>query len=211
MNANREIINWIVSAEWDMFTAVNEGKARASCQEDRRTFDIMRTAQFEAWSAETVACYKSDLESAQATGRNLVEEKYINMMKTTDPDGYLALHSRATVPAGNVPALARELGALLMEQARVLFEDYPYVSGRGRPLYSVFDDYSVSVETYQLSELLTYSESTLAALLVHVLSLAENGISYAKTVLENTVHFYGFGSLDEAEATTKKHSERGDK
>jgi len=207
MNTNRKPIDRIVSIEWEMFTAVNAGKARASCQEDRRTFDIMRVAQFETWSAEAAAFYLDDLETALATGRNLVVEKYINMMESTDPDGYKMLLTRLTLPTEKARALALELNDILLEQTRALFDDYPYVSGRSRPLYSEFDHFGTSVETYQLGELLTYSENTLARLLAHVQTLAENGISYAKTVLENTVHFYGFESLDVAEATTKKHSE----
>ena len=46
-------INKIISIEWAMFDAVNKGKEgpRAACQEDPVTFELMRRAQFEAWSA----------------------------------------------------------------------------------------------------------------------------------------------------------------
>jgi len=203
------IIEEIVSIEWEMFTSVNEGKARASCQEDRQTFEVMRFSQFGAWSAEATASYLDDLKAAVTAGRNLLEEKYINMMKTTQPGEYIELLPRLTLPTEKARALAQELNDILVEQTRALFEDYPYVSGRSRPLYSEFDNYGTSVETYQLGELLTYSEKTLAVLKNHVQSLAENGTTYAKTVLENTVRFYGYESLDAAEAAAKNHYECG--
>jgi len=205
MSIDHETIDRIVSIEWEMFTAVNEGKARASCQEDQQTFEVMRISQFGAWSTGAAASYLDDLEAALAVGRNLVEEKYINMMKTTRPEEYNALLSRLTLPTEKARALAQELNDMLVKQTRALFEDYPYVSGRSRPLYSEFDNYGTSVETYQLGELLTYSEKTLAALKAHVLSLAGSGKTYAKTVLENTVRFYGYESLDDAEAVARNH------
>ena len=208
MDDKKELIKKIVDIEWDMFTSVNEGEARASCQDDRVTFDGMRIAQYDAWSPEVVASFLNDVENAQKNGRNLVEEKYIHMMKTTEPIRYSALLERITVPAEAAVALAQEVSDILLEQTRVLFEDYPYVSGHGRPLYSTLDYGSISVETYQLSELLTYSVKTLVALLGHVKELEKAGVSLARLILENSVKFYGYNSLETAEAATKEQVEK---
>jgi len=204
MDENREMIEKIIGIEWDMFVSVNDGEEPASCQEDRVTFEGMRKAQFSAWSPDTAASYLDDLESAQQGGRNLVEEKYIHMMKTTEPIRYESLLPRVKMPSSTANALAQEVSDIMLEQTRLLFEYYPYVSGHGRPLYSALDYGGISVETYQLGELLTYSEKTLAALKEHALALKEAGKSLAREILENTVKFYGYESLDAAEMATRE-------
>ena len=198
-----DVINKIVSLEWEMFTSVNEGEAKASCQEDRATFNGMRAAQFSQWSLQAAVSYLDDIEAARRAGRNLAEEKYIHMMKTTEPSRYSALLQRVLTPTDEARSLAREISDLLLEQTRSLFEEYPYVSGQGRPLYSTFDYSGISVETYQYGELLTYSYKTLEALKEHIIKLEKNNISLARRILESSVKFYGYDSLDSAEAATK--------
>ena len=202
MDEKPEIIYKILSIEWDMFTAVNKGGERAGCQEDQRTFFGIRKAQFSAWSLKAVASYLEDLINARRKGRNLLEEKYIHMMKTTEPSLYNALIARVVQPTAGLRALAREISDKLLEQTRLLFEEYPYVSGRGRPLYSTLDNWNTSIETYQFCELLTYSEATLGALVEHIDALENDGVSLARAILENTVMFYGYDSLETAEAAT---------
>ena len=208
MSVPRGLIDSIISLEWDMFTCVNEGEDPASCQEDYTTFQGMRNAQFIAWSADAAESYLSDLEIAKNEARNLAEAKYIHMMKTTEPSKYDALISRVKMPSPSAEELAREVSDFLLEQTRVLFEDYPYVSSQGRPLYSTFDYAAVSVETYQLGELLTFSEKTLEALKAHIIALQEKGVSLARVILENSVSFYGYKSLDAAEAVTKERADK---
>ena len=207
MDGHENAITKIIDYEWEMFIAVNEGEDPASCQEDRDTFVGMRAAQFIAWSQNAVNAYMEDLSAAQLGGRNLVEEKYIHMMKTTEPSRYEALLPRVRMPSDAVISLAHEVSDLLLEQTKVLFENYPFVSGHGRPLYSTLDYASVSVETYQLGELLTYSEETLAALKEHIAALEAEGRSLAREILENTIRYYGYKTLDDAEAVTKERIE----
>ena len=207
MDEKQGILRKILSIEWDMFISVNEGGEQADCQEDSVTFEGMRTAQFIAWSPEAAASYLEDLEKAQECGRNLVEEKYINMMKTTEPSRYSALLSRVTIPSDTVYSAASEISEILLQQACVLFENYPHVSGHGRPLYSALDYVNISIETYQFCELLTYSAKTLAELKKHVAKLEKDGVSLAKLILENTVRFYGYESLEIAEKTIRERND----
>ncbi|MDR2665495.1 MAG: DUF4125 family protein [Oscillospiraceae bacterium] len=205
MLARKETVDEIVSREWNMFQAVNEGGARADCQDDRVTFDGMRRGQFDAWSQEAAESYLGDLEAAEGAGRNLVAEKYIHMMKTTEPAKHGLLSAKVPQPTAAARALAEELSGKLLVQTRELFGNYPYVTGSGRPLYATQDFGGVtSIETYQLGELLTYSERTLGALLRHVETLEGEGVSFAREVLVNSASFYGYKSLDEAEAATKE-------
>ena len=207
MVTGNDIREKIINIEWGMFSSVNEGEERASCQEDRVTFEGMRSAQFDAWSDDAAAAYLNDLETALACNRNLVEEKYIHMMKTTEPEQYEALLPRVSIPAPDTMDLAKKLSDLMLEQTRVLHEEYPFITGRGRPLYSEFDILTTSVETYQLCELMTYSGKTLDLLYSHALELEKAGVSISRRILENTVRFYGFGSLAQAEEITKTRAD----
>ena len=208
MGIDRELIDKIIAIEWEMFVSVNEGEDRANCQEDYDTFKGMRDAQFIAWPTDAAASYLSDLEEARADGRNLVEAKYIHMMKNTEPSKYSALITRVKMPDSAAEALACEVSDLLLEQTRLLFEDYPYVSGQGRPLYSTLDYAAVSIETYQLGELFTYSAKTLSALKEHIIALNGRDVSLARLILENSVSYYGYKSLDAAETSTKERADR---
>lgn len=206
MAAQASTVDKIVSHEWNMFQAVNEGGPRADCQNDRVTFDGMRRGQFDAWSQEAAESYLGDLEAAESDGRNLVAEKYIHMMRTTEPSRYEQLLAQIDAPSEHARALAGALSDKLLSQTQALFADFPYVAGSGRPLYSTHDFGGVtSIETYQLGELLTYSERTLDALLRHVTELEGEGVSFARRVLENSASFYGYGTLEEAETATREH------
>jgi len=197
-----EVIDGIILIEWGMFQAVNEGGPRASCQDDEETFQAMRRAQFSAWSEDAAGSYFQDLMRANIAGRNLIAEKYIHMMRETAPEEYAALSASIPKPKAAAAELAREINACLLEQTRVLREKYPRVADAGRPLYAQDDIYgTVSVETYQLGELLTYSPQTLQILRDYVLS--EDGADLAERILKNTVGYYGYKSLEEAEAKAR--------
>ena len=200
-----DTINKIVLFEWDMFQSVNEGGPRADCQEDRITFEGMRRGQFEAWSEEACASYFDDLANAVLDGRNLVKEKYIHMMRYTAPSQYEQLSSLIVMPDDAQRQLSQQISDKLLAQTIELFEKYPYVSGSGRPLRTVQDFSGVtSIETYQLGELLTYSEKTLGLLNIHLLTLEKEGKSLARNILENSVRHYGYKTLEAAEAVTKE-------
>ena len=197
----QEPIEKMLAAEWEMFRSVN-GDTRADCQEDRRTFELMRRAQYEAWSEEAVSSFCSDLLSAQETGRNLSREKYIRMMEHSDPVGYAAF-------AGELPPLSRrqrELAAAIWEkflaQTERMRKRYPHIALGGRPLRACEEAQGgmTSVETYQVCESLTYSERTLEALYAHLTALEAAGIDLAFEIQKNTMLGLGFSSMEAAEA-----------
>jgi hypothetical protein len=204
MVPGKELINKIVTIEWDMFRNVNKPGVRASCQEDRITFEGMRRGQFEAWSAEAAESYLDDLNVALAAGRNLVMEKYIHMMKNISPLQYEKLVHCLAFPGKSGMRLVDTITEKMIDQTRDLFEKYPYVSGSCRPLYSIDDRQNVtSIETYQRGELQTYSNRTLKAYKKHLLALEAAGISFAQRILEGSIKHYGYQTLDEAEAATR--------
>ncbi len=204
----REIIGRILDKEFVMFHAVNGDGEKAACQNDRKTFDMMRYAQFDAWSEEACRSYLEDVEQAEREGRNICAEKYIHMMKSTDILQYERLKDLVRFPDERGRELAELIVGKMVRQTEALFQRYPYVSGAGRPLYSSQDlGGTTSIETYQRGELLTYSTRTLELLYKHLCSLEEQGIALAEKILEGSVCSYGYKSLEEAEAETRKRAE----
>ena len=195
----QEILDAIIEKEWPMFHSVN-GETRADCQDDRPMFEAMRRAQFSVWSDEAAESYLRDLGQAEAQGCNLAREKYIRMMKSTDPKGYEAF-------CGELPSLSAEQEKLIaaiwermLAQTERLREKYPAVALGGRPLRAEEEtDGWASIETYQCGELATYSEKTLAALLAHIEALEAEGKDLAQLIQEQSVVAMGYRSLEDAE------------
>jgi hypothetical protein len=134
-------------------------------------------------------------------------EKYIHMMKNAAPLQYERLAVLITMPDDTVRLLAQEISDKMQEQTVTLQKEFPYVSGAGRPHRAASDLAGVtSIETYQLGELLTYSQKTLEALRRHLLALEAEGQSLAENILLGSVRHYGYKSLEDAEAAAKKRA-----
>lgn len=208
MSDGSSAIDEIVRLEWELFQAVNEGGPRAACQDDEDTFRAMRRAQFAAWPEEVRRSYLGDLEDAAFSRRNPVREKYIHMMQTTAPAAYAPLAAGVPPVSASARALADDIAAALLEETAALRRAYPYLSGASRPLYSPEDTRDdTSFETYQRGELLTYSERTLELLRAYIGRRAKSGGSLARDILENTVKYYGYGTLEQAEAAAKARAD----
>ncbi|MBR6812380.1 MAG: DUF4125 family protein [Oscillospiraceae bacterium] len=203
----KELINAIIEKEWIMFQAVNEGGPRASCQNNKPTFIGMRAGQYGAWSDEILTLWYERLTEAENSGRNLIREKYIHMMCVVSPREYELLMQTIPAPSEQEKEAADKICALMIRQTVPLHERYPSVSGAGRPLYSYQDISGVtSIETYQKGELFTYGQKMLDALYAYALELEKEGRSLAEEVLLHTVKYYGYESLDAAEAATGKRN-----
>lgn len=195
----QELIGQILLIEWPMFRTVNRDR-HVSCQENKNTFTAMRTAQFSAWSLPALEAYWQDVREAQKAGRNLMREKYIRMMKSTAPEDYARLRDTLPSLSPQVIELTHAIWARLAQQTEAFRARYPALSRTGRPLHAEQErDGWASVETYETSELMTYSEETLHALLEHLLALEAQGISLAWRIQEQSILCLGFSSLEEAE------------
>ena len=195
----KDIVERIAEAEWPMFRSVN-GDDRVDCQEDREAFLGMRRAQFSAWSTEAAESYLRDLESAKAVGRNLAREKYIRMMRSTDPKGYEAFKSELPLLSAAQEELIEAIWTHLLAQTERMREKYPAVAMGGRPLRAAEEtDGWASIETYQTGELATYSEETLRALLAHIEALEARGVDLAFEIQRASVAVLGYRSMDDAE------------
>lgn len=195
----KALIDAILEKEWPMFHNVN-GEERASCQNDYPVFEIMRRAQYDAWSTAALEAYLADVTAAAAAGRNLAREKYIRMMESTDPRGYAAFCGELPAVSEEQRALAAKIWEKMLAQTERLRENYPILALGGRPLHASEErDGWASIETYQTSELLTYSALTLRALLAEIERLETEGRDFVYMVQENTVTGQGFPDMAAAE------------
>ena len=195
----KALIDAILEKEWPMFHNVN-GDERASCQNDYPVFEIMRRAQYKVWSPEALEAYLADVTAAAAEGRNLAREKYIRMMESTDPEGYAHFCGELPAVSDEKRALCAQIWEKMLAQTERMRAEYPILALGGRPLHASEErDGWASIETYQTSELLTYSEATLRALLAEIVRLEAEGKDFVCMVQENTVLDQGFPSMAEAE------------
>ena len=163
MSDKGELIAEILEIEWDMFTSVQARGGVASCQEDRRSFHIIRPADFLTWSEATLSGYLNDLKTARSKGRNLMTEKYARM-------------------EGLIPPLNPDAAPLIDRIVRkeCLWAE-EYLKGTpgarlARPIYSRDDTPEVtSSETYSRAELDTYSTATLDLYYSDILGMAARG------------------------------------
>ena len=138
----------IVDIEWTMFDQVHNIGGRASCQEDPRTFFIMRSSQLRAWSPDMRESYGRDLLQARKMGRNLLSEKYGFMMERTSPLEYA--QTRVRLPARSPEKLAQidRSCSVHVGWMKEMSSRYPYLAGRGRATQRHEDTpYTTSFET----------------------------------------------------------------
>ena len=197
---SNELIAEILELEHRMFTAVRNTGGPASCQQDRDTFEIMRSSQFEIYSDVVLESYLRDLVSAAESGRNLMTEKYARMMKSTHPDEYREIeHLLPTIDKDKEEIIERIAARFLVWDSEIE-EKYPRIASRGRASESSGDsEYSTSKQTYLTGELSTYSIDTLKLIHAEVEQAFSEGRNMAGRILLNTVRKYGAESLESAE------------
>ncbi len=199
MMIKEELIAKIIDLEWIMFQNVSNAGGRASCQDDRDTFRIMRSSQAASWSQEVLESYWVDLLEAQERKRNLLEEKYARMMKYTYPAEYAAIEDKLTPLDSAEIKLIEDIVEIVMNWESELLIKYPNIVKKGRPLHSTEDTmYATSVETYLRGELSTYSQRTLKLYYQHVIKQKSENLNGSEIVLDNMMKKYGFSSLAEA-------------
>lgn len=200
-----ELIKEIIQLEWDMFHMVQNDGGTAPCQENQKTFIIMRMSQALAWTEAMLESYRNDLLSAKAQGRNLMTEKYAHMMKYTAPSEYVLLAGYLPKVDEEATLLSNGITLLMVQWAKELKAKYPNVVNAGRPIESCLDTlHTTSLETYTKGELLTYSLETLKLSWSYFSQCLASGQNFYEDVLNNTVKLYGYNSLEEANNAYKK-------
>jgi hypothetical protein len=192
----------IVAHEFAQFQLVSNEGGRAVCQDDWPTFRQMRVSQFLTWTLPMLDSYAADLDDADATGRNLLTEKYARMMSSTEPERY----AREIAP--HLPLLTQERIAAQEEViaaqvawAREFRDRYPRL-GRAMRLLTTRQDTltDTSFETYLSGELGTYSDRTLELYRGLIDATSASGGNLTEKTIDFTVALAGFADLRSAEA-----------
>ena len=193
----------ILQMEWKMMQSTQNMGGRASCQDDYETFYIMRGSQYGSWREDMLEYWEKFVAECEAEGRNLVTEKYANMMQFTDLH-YYNKHLKPFLPetpAESFP-LINEIVTQMIAWELEFASKYPKISGTGRPITSDYDKYGVtSLESYARGELETYPVELLQMYADYVGELKAEGKSLAMINQGIMVKMYGYDSIDEAEAS----------
>lgn len=201
MEEKKAMIAKIIEIEWDMFQHVQNIGGRASCQDDRETFEIMRLSQYENWTDAMLRLYLEHLLRSQQDGRNLIAEKYGRMMEFTEPQYY----KEEIEP--KIPALSETARRLIEEIVQILIpweidfcRTYPKLGRAGRPILSTGDASGfTSMETYARGELATYPEQLLQEYFDYLQELREDGKSISVLDREIMTKLYGYATIQDAE------------
>ena len=129
----KKLIEEIIKIEWAFFDKVKNEGGRAECQDDFRTFSIMRRSQYMAWSPAMLASWMDDLREAldDEEGRNPLTEKYGYMMCISEPDKNTELAKRLPDISEEKRAIAHRITEKLLPQNEAFRAKYPNVAGRG--------------------------------------------------------------------------------
>jgi hypothetical protein len=199
MNKREEILDEIIRIESEMFKSADNIGGKAPCQDDLKSFRIMRCSRSVCWSNAVLKSYLDDLKKAKEEKRNIVAEAYARMMKSTYPSDYAKIEHLLPTLDPQVLFLIDKIMAIELTWRDEITNKYPYISSRGRPIRSSEDSPGVtSFETYLRGELTTYSKRTLELYYKNILDLDSKSINGGEEVLAETVRHYGYTSLKEA-------------
>lgn len=195
-----ELIEKIVKDEWTAFDKVKNEGGRADCQDNWNTFSIMRKSQFMAWSQELLESYSKDLDDAKNAGINLIEQKYGFMMESTAPDRYREIEDGLIYCSQQKKKIIEEIVKIQVSWVEEFAKEYPKLAGNARSIHTYQDsEWNTSSETYLRGELMTYSDETVKIYGEFVLELLKENKNLNRMIMENTVHLYGYESLETAE------------
>lgn len=197
---HNELVDTIVALEWEAFDKTQNEGGRASCQDDWKTFSIMRKSQYMTWTNEMLESYINDFEQANARGWNLITEKYARMEASTAPEEYEKIKDSLPERDAKQLAIVEEIVKIQVEFMESFAEDYPKTAEGARSIHTYEDsEYNTSYETYLRGELLTYSPETLSLYGQYVISYVKQEKNLTYEIMNNTARLYGFASVDEME------------
>ncbi|HKM33910.1 MAG TPA: DUF4125 family protein [Lachnospiraceae bacterium] len=196
--SDEELVEAIAETEYDAFDKVRNEGGRASCQNDWYTFSRMRKSQYMTWNRTMLLQYLYDFQTEYEKGHNMIEEKYGRMMESTAPLEYAKIADR-------FPAISKEKKQIIeaIVQIQVSFMEefakkYPHLAENARTIHTREDStYDTSYETYLRGEISTYSDKMLELYGRFVAELASSEKNLAALTIENSVHLYGYKSLED--------------
>ena len=195
----------IAKDEFDAFDkVVNEG-GRAYCQDDWRTFSIMRRSQYMTWNKTMLLQYLYDFEREMRLGHNLITEKYGRMMEHTAPEKYAEIKDNFPVLTDEKKTIIEQIVAIQVGWMEEFASKYPAMGERARRIRTADDSaYDTSYETYLRGELGTYSDKMLELYARFIVGLSGEGRNLAYETMQNTARLYGYQTIEDAERFMSK-------
>lgn len=193
-----ELVEYLVKREFEIFDKTRNEGGRASCQDDWETFHIMRRSQYMTWTRQMLVSLICDFENADASGWNMISEKYARMMESTAPEEYAGLADSLPPVDEKKKALVEQVVAIQVGWMEEFAKAHPNIGMRARNIHTSEDTfYATSSETYLRGELLTYSDETLYLYASHIAQLAKNNKNLIEMIMWNTIKMYGYNSFEE--------------
>lgn len=201
VSEREQLIFDIAQTEWELFQQVYNTGGRASCQDDPDTFFKMRMSQWMVYSDEVLLSYQEDCENACREGRNVIFEKYGRMMESTFPEEYEEIREHLPDVTEKLD-IVEKIVKINLEWDAEMIKEYPNLRKRGRVATTAEDGVMAgsSMESYLRGELLTYSGKTLELVWKETKDAYDRGESLLKQTIANETLFYGYQSLEAAEA-----------
>ena len=202
----QNLMEEVIGREWRMFTSVSALDGRSPCQDDKRTFEIMRASQFQVWGREALLSYQEDLKEAEAAGRNMMAEKYGYMMEYTASEEYENIRELLPEVTEEKSELAEKLVRMQIRWMEDFKRRYPDYGIRGRPLrrQDEGEGMETSIETYSRGEFLTYSVRTLEILNEQLKELERKEENPGIRIMDYTARQYGYESSKDAQERLEK-------
>lgn len=206
--SKENLVDEIVTLEWNAFDKVQNVGGRAGCQDDWDTFSIMRKSQYLAWDEELIISYIEDFDNANQLGWNLITEKYGRMMESTSPEEYEKIKEGFPVISPTKKAIIEEIVKIQVNWMEEFAKDFPKSAFNARSIHTSEDSlYNTSYETYLRGEISTYSDETLKLYGQFIVEMYNKGGNLAKIIMDNTAKLYGYSGLKDLESKLEKISD----
>ena len=200
-----ELVEEIARLEFEAFDKVHNEGGRASCQNDWRTFSIMRKSQYLTWNRLMLMQYLYDFHREYHRGHNLIEEKYGRMMESTAPGKYEEIKNHFPPLTEDKKRIIEQICGLQVAWMEEFAAEYPALADNARSIHTSEDNpFNTSYETYLRGELGTYSDKMLELYGRYVVEYARSGRNPARDIMENSIKMYGYKSIEEAEEKTAR-------
>ena len=137
---------------------------------------------------------------AKRNHRNLLTEKYLIMMKSTDPDYYYQNESMLIPLSNERINQQEEIISIEIEWAEAYCIKDPRTSRNNRVIHTYEDTiYHTSIETYLRGEISTYSNETFDLYRDMVVRMKKDNENLFIKNMDITAKLYGYKNLDDVE------------